>query len=265
MKKIKISGILLLIISISLFGAYLYYVRMTSDTTAPVIRCESEELVVSVSVTEEELLEGVMAEDDKSGDVSDTLVVENISAFAEKDNRIITYAAIDEQGNVGRCTRILRYTDYEEPTFSLTEPMRFRMGSTIDILRRVRAQSMLDGDLTDSIKYSLDSTIDLKNKGTYQVEFRVTDSSGKVVYLPIELEIYDQTEERISVVLSDYLIYVPLNGTFDPQVYYVGSDIEGVLTTYSDVDVTKAGVYTVDYTVTGTNSIGKSKLVVVVK
>ena len=265
MKKIKILSIILLIISITLFGAYLYYARMTSDTTAPVIRCESEELVVSVSVTEEELLEGVTAEDDKSGDVSDTLVVENISAFAEKDNRIITYAAIDEQGNVGRCTRILRYTDYEEPTFSLTEPMRFRMGSTIDILGRVRAQSMLDGDLTDSIKYSLDSTIDLKNKRTYQVEFRVTDSSGKVVYLPLELEIYDQTEERISVILSDYLIYVPVNGTFDPQAYFVGSDIEGSLTMHSDVDVTKAGVYTVDYTVTGMNSVGKSRLVVVVK
>lgn len=265
MKKIKVLSVLLFIFSIAVFVAYQYYDRMTADTTAPVVRCESEELLVSVSVTEEELLQGVTAEDDKSGDVTDTLVVENISAFAEEDNRIITYAAIDEQGNVGRCTRILKYTDYEEPTFSLTEPMRFEMGSTFDILERVRAQSMLDGDLTDSIKYSLDSTIDLKSTGTYSVEFRVTDSSGKVVYLPLELEIYDQTQERISVILSEYLIYVPLNGTFEPQSYYVGSDIEGVLTIHSDVDVTKEGVYTVDYVVTGTNSNGKSRLLVVVK
>ena len=265
MKAIKVLSIILLFVSIFVFGAYLYYDHTTSDTKAPVIQCQSQELLVSVSATEEELLKGVIAQDDKSGDVTDTIVIEDIAAVAEKDNRVITYAAIDEQGNVGRCTRILKYTDYEEPTFSLTEALRFRKGSTIDILERVRAQSMLDGDLTDSIKYSLDEVIDLKNKGTYSVEFRVTDSSGKVVYLPIELEIYDRTEEKISVLLSDYLVYVPIGGMFNAQAYYVGSDIEGTLSIQSDVDVTKAGVYTADYTVTGNNSIGKSRLIVVVK
>lgn len=265
MRKIKVLSILLLIISILAFGAYLYYAFITNDTTAPVIHCDSEEIAVSVAATEEELLQGVTAEDDKSGDVTDTIVVESISAFAEEGNRVITYAAIDDKGNVGRAQRILKYTDYTEPTFTLTEPMRFRMGSAIDILGRVQAQSTLDGDLTDSIKYSLGSTIDLKSTGAYSVEFRVMDSSGNVVYLPIEVEVYDQTEERISVVLSDYLVYVPVNGAFDPNVYYVGSDIDGTLAIQSNVDVTKAGVYAVDYVVTGSNSIGKSRLVVVVK
>ena len=265
MKTIKVLSVLLLIFSIGIFGAYVYYARITKDDVAPVVRCETDELLVSVSVTEEELLDGVTARDDQSGDVSDTLVIESISPFAEEEKRIITYAAIDEQGNVGRCTRTLKYTDYQEPTFSLTEAMRFATGTTIDILGRVRAQSMMDDDLTDSIKYSLDSTIDLKNPGTYAVEFRVTDTSGKVVYLPIDLEIYNPTQERISVILSEYLVYVSKDEEFEPMKYYVGSDIEGEMTIRSNVDVAEEGIYTVDYIVTNSNSSGKTRLIVIVK
>lgn len=263
MRKIKVLSILLLIISILAFGAYLFYAKVTSDNKPPVLHCDSEELTVSVTATEE-LLQGVTAEDDKSGDVTNTLVVESISTFAEEGSRIITYAAIDEKGNVGRIQRILKYTDYTVPTFDLTAPLRFPMGALINILGRVKAQSSLDGDLTGNIKYSLDSTIDLKNPGVYPVEFRVTDSGGNVEYLPLEVEVYDQTEERITVVLSEYLIYLSVNAAFNPQTYFVGSDIDGALSIQSNVDVTKEGVYTVDYVVSSENSIGKSRLVVIV-
>ena len=64
--------------------------------------------------------------------------------------------------------------------------------------------------------------------------------------------------------LSDYLVYVPLNGTFDPQRYYQGASDEGELTVESGVDVKKEGVYYVDYTVKGTGNSGKSRLIVVV-
>lgn len=264
MKKIKIFSILLLILSICAFGAYLYYDEVTRDTTAPIVTCKTPEISVSVAATEGELLQDVTATDDKSGDVSGTLVIESISAFAEENNRVITYAAIDAAGNVGRCTRILKYTDYKTPTFMLTEPLRFPIGSSFEILGRVRAESPLDGDLTDNIKYTLESTIDVKNTGVYPVEFRVTDSAGNIEYLSIEIEIYDQTKERIDVVLSEYLVYVPVNSTFDPALYFVGSDIDGELLISSNVDLTKEGTYSVDYTVNNGNSIGESRLVVVV-
>lgn len=264
MRKIKVLSISLLLISILAFAGYAYYAKVTSDNQGPVLRCESEELTVSVAATEEELLQGVTAEDDRSGDVTDTVVVESISAFAEEGNRVITYAAIDEKGNVGRIQRVLKYTDYTAPTFDLTAPLRFPTGSSVDILKYVTAHSSLDGDLSNSVKYSLESTIDLRNKGVYPVVFRVTDSGGNVEYLSLELEVYDRTEEKIDVVLSKYLIYLPLNAAFNPQTYFVGSDIDGDLVVQSNVDVTKEGVYTVDYVVNGKNSIGKSRLVVVV-
>ena len=264
MKTIKIASVLLLLISIFIFGAYKVYEYKNKDTQPPMIQCETEELVVSVETSEEELLQGVTALDDQSGDVTSTLVIESISPFTEEDARIITYAAIDAKGNVGRCERVLKYEDYQGPTFALSEPLRFPIGKSVNLLGVISAKSPLDGDLSDNIKYTLDETINLSKPGTYHVEFRVTDSCGYVAYFPLEVEIYDKSEERIEVVLSDYSIQLPLNEAFDPTAYYVGSDIEGELTVKSTVDNKTPGIYYVDYIVNGNNGMGKSRLVVVV-
>lgn len=264
MKKMKILSILLFVSAIAIYLIYGIYEKKNSDEIAPVLQCETEALTVSVSATEEELLQGVTAKDDKSGNVEDTLVIESISSFTEENTRMITYAAIDEKGNVGRVQRTLSYEDYQKPRFDLKEPLRFSVGGSINFLNNVSADSVLDGNLTDKIKYTLESSIDLKSTGVYQVEYRVMDSAGSVVYLPLEVEVYDPTEERIHVILTDYLVYLPQGAQFTPNAYFVGSDIEGTLTVTSGVDTRNAGVYFVDYVVTSENSIGKSRLVVVV-
>lgn len=265
MKQIKTASIVLLVISILVFGVYKGYEYKTQDNTPPVIYCDSTELVVSVGVTEAELLEGVSAVDAICGDVTDTLVVEKISAFTEENTRIITYAAIDDKGNVGRMERTLIYTDYETPTFSLSQPLRVPMGKTINLLDAISATSVVDGDLSDRIKYSLESTINISSTGVYEIIFRVTDSCGHVEYLPLEVEVYDGMEEKVIVTLTDYLVYHPLNEEFDPMKYYEGADVEGDLYVTTRVNVEKEGVYYVDYKLQSPSSQGQTRLVVVVK
>jgi len=264
MRKIKIGSFLLLLVSVIIFGSYKVYEHVNKDTTPPVITCGTDKITGSVEITEEELLAGVTAKDNESGDVTGSLVIEQISPFTEERTRIITYAAIDAKGNVGRAERVLKYTDYQGPRFTLSEPLRVPMGRTLDLLEVIGAKSVLDGDLSDNIKYTLESSIDVGSPGVYNIEFRVSDSCGYIEYLPIEVEVYDKTEERINVVLSEYLIYVPLNTKFDANRYYVGSDIDGELAVQSNVNTAKPGVYYVDYIVDGNNSLGKSRLVVVV-
>ena len=79
------------------------------------------------------------------------------------------------------------------------------------------------------------------------------------------LEVYDPSEERIDVTLSSYLVYIGVNGAFNPSDYYAGADVEGELTIQSTVDTANAGTYYVDYTVTSRTAVGKSRLVVVVR
>ncbi|MDO4312483.1 MAG: hypothetical protein Q4C52_05310 [Eubacteriales bacterium] len=265
MRKLKIFSVLLLLVSAGAFIAFQAYMKVVQDDTPPVVICDSKELTVTVAATDEELLEGVSAKDRRSGDVTDTLVIESLSAFTEDGTRIITYAAVDESMNVGRCERTLIYEDYEPPVFHMSEPLCYMVGSDVDILSAISADSTLDGSLTSNIKYSLEKTVNTMTAGNYPIEFRVMDSGGKTVYLDTQIEIYDRTYAGIEVNLTDYLVYVKQGQEFDPQNYYAGADREGELTIQSNVNTSEAGTYYVDYIVNGISVSGKSRLVVVVQ
>lgn len=264
MRKIKIFSVILFIVSAAAFGGCRIWDRFVEDHTAPVISGD-EALEVSVTDSEEILLEGMTAEDAGDGDVTDSLVVQSISEFNEAGERTVNYAAVDAGGNVGYFSRTLTYTDYEKPVFALSAPLRFPMGTDFNICGGITASSTLDGDLTNKIKYTLDRSVSSSVTGTYQVEFRVSDSTGSTSYLATELEVYDPTEETGEVTLSSYLVYIGVNESFQASDYYSGTDIEdGSLDIQSGVDTSEAGVYTVDYIVTGGKSTGRSRLVVVV-
>ncbi len=263
MKK-NIFCTVLLIFSLCTFFAYTQFKNFTVDTTPPTLICESDTIKTSVAATEVELLEGITAVDKRSGDVSDTLVIEDISNFIGDSKRIITYAAIDDSMNVGRLERTLIYTDYSAPRFSLKAPLSYSIGSKVNILENVGASSKLDGDLSNKIRYGLDLMIDNLTPGKYPIEFRVTDSCGKTAYFNTDIEIYDTSYSGIRVNLTDYLIYLPVGSEFVKQSYFKNSNIKGTLSIVSNVNTKKPGTYYVDYFVNAVNTNGKSRLTVVV-
>lgn len=265
MKKLRIFSILLLFVSIVLFFVFQMYSKVVRDNNPPTVTCDTEELKVSVEATTEDLLKGVTAKDSRSGDVTDSLVIEEMSAFTEEGTRIITYAAVDDSKNVGRCERVLKYTDYVEPRFDLKESLCFKMGAKVNVFDIIMAESSLDGDLSGNIKYALEKTINTMEAGSYPVEFRVMDSGGKTVYLNTAIEILSSEYAAIKVYLDEYLVYVKKGSSFDPDKYYKGADREGTLTIKSEVNTKEAGTYYVDYFVMNGNVGGKSRLVVVVE
>lgn len=264
MKKIKIFTIILFCCSTVVFAGCKIYDRVMTDHRAPVISGGEETLQLSVADTEEKMLEGMTAEDDRDGDVTDSLVVQEISGFDENGLRTVTYAAVDKSGNVGYYSRTIAYTDYQPPVFALSEPLRFPMGAAVNVCQGITASSSLDGDLTNNIKYTLDRAVSNSAAGTYQVEFRVMDSAGSTSYLTTELEVYDPAEERIDVTLNTYLLYLKVNDPFDPAGYFAGADREGTLEIQSTVDMAAPGTYYVDYIVSNGQFSGKSRMVVVV-
>lgn len=263
-KKKYILCITLLVFSIMVFILFLQYQKSTNDTTAPVLSCESDTITSDVSVTEEELLKGVTAWDNKDGDVTDTIVIQSISNFIKDNERIVTYAAIDSHMNVGRIERTLIYTNYKEPSFSLSSPLSYVVGSKINILENITANSTLDGDISVKIRYGLSTVIDNLTPGSYPIEFRVTDSCGHTSYLNTEIEIFESTFSGIEVKLKEYLIYLPKGSEFTPEEYFLDSTISGDLNIVNPVDTNVVGTYNVDYYVNAINTSGKSRLIVVV-
>ena len=266
MKKLRVFSIMLLMVSTAAFVIFQVYIHIVQDNTPPVVTCETTEFTVPVDAEEEVLFEGVTAKDSRSGDVTDTLVIEKMSAFTEDGTRILTYAAVDESKNVGRCERTVTYEGYEPPTFDLTAPLSFAIGKQVNILEVITANSVLDGDLSENIKYTLESSINTMEEGAYPVEFRVMDSGGKNVYLKTEVEIYGREYASIEVKLKDYLVYVKKGAKFDAKKYYKGASLDDVeLKINSNVNTKEAGTYYVDYVVSQGTSKGKSRLVVVVQ
>ncbi|MBQ7133527.1 MAG: hypothetical protein IJO20_03430 [Ruminococcus sp.] len=264
MKKRNIICFIILVLSTIAFVAYDQYREKTDDVTAPVITADSDTITGSVKITDEELLSGMKAYDEISGDVSDTLIIEKKSDFINENERLISYVAIDESMNVGRYERTLIYDDYSEPKFVLSKPLSYVVGTRIDILENISAESSLDGDISQQIRYGLDSVIDNMKVGKYPVEFRVTDSCGNTSYLNTEIEIYDSSYSGIKVELHKYLTYIPKGARFNKLAYYKSSNIEGNVYAVSTVNTKVAGTYYVDYYVNGVNAKGKSRLIVVV-
>ena len=265
MKKLKVFSVILLVTSIGAFVAFQGYTRMIQDKKPPVVSCDSSELKVSVKAKEKDLLKGVTAKDNRSGDVSDTLVVENMSEFTDKGKRTVTYAAVDKSMNVGRAERTLVYEDYKPPVFHMTGSLCYAAGETVDVSSKITADSVLDGDLTSNIKYSLEKTVNTQAAGEYPIEFRVMDSGGNTVYLKTQISISDKSYAGIDVKLKDYLVYLSVGDAFDPNAYFDSADKEGELTVQSNVNTAKAGSYYVDYIVNAGAISGKSRLVVVVQ
>ena len=179
MKKIRIISIVVLLLSTVMFVAFRVYEKTGQDRVPPEITFPEGGLLLHVEDGEEKLLADVKAEDNLSGDVSGTLVVEQISEITEENERTITYAAIDEKGNVGRAERTLKYIDYQGPGLAVLCGTSGDLA--LNVLDRVEAESLLDGDLSGQIKYTMKNASDEKTVGIRYVDLRVTDSAGRTL------------------------------------------------------------------------------------
>ena len=263
LKKVSLWFLAFTTIVMILFNGYEFIVK---DKEPPVITCPDQEIKTSVSVTEEELLKGVTVKDNKSKNASDSVVIEKMSTLDENNSRIITYAAIDNAGNVGRKDRTLVYTDYTAPVFEISEPLRFPIGKIPEnLMANVTATSSIDGDISEKIKFQFLNNQYMNEVGDMDVEIRVTDSAGVSSVLPVQIELYDEKEENIIVELQQYIVYLTVDSEFDPKSYFKESSIEGNLTVDSNVNTSVAGTYKADYIVNDNDNTGKTRLIVVVE
>lgn len=287
----KRNWLLLLAITacLALYFGYRTLDRLHTDTTPPQIDFSGETLTLSVQDPKDALLQGVTAADAHDGDVSGSLVVEQIRMTDPDGSILVRYAAFDHSGNVSKAERTARYTDYESPRFTLSEPLLFTASSSFDILDVIGASDTLDGDIRHRIRTtSLDGRA-ITTAGSHEVEFRVTNSLGDTARLALPVEVFNAGEYPLPVTLTKYLIYLDAGTDFDAERYLdsvtrnreeislQGRRPQNISVKISgNVDTRSPGVYAVDYFVTHTIvneynpensqiSRGWSRLIVVVE
>lgn len=256
----------LVVFAVFMFNSIREYV--TSDYVAPEITAGSEQMSLSVNDSDEALLEGMRAQDNLDGDVTDSIVVVSKSKFIAKSTRNVSYAAFDKSNNVGTYVRKLVYTDYHSPRFVLSEPLRFVAGnSSYDYLRHMRATDCLDGNLSSQIKITMGDTETASESSSKQsIHFLVTNSAGDSSSLVLVATYEDfESYSKASPALTDYIIYIKTGEKPNYRSYLEGIWTAGNTRKFSDlgfnpdedisIDDSKVnyktpGVYTVTYKLT---------------
>lgn len=229
MRRIRAICIVIFVIAVVIYGLNEWNMWRNSDATGPAINMEQKSITVSVADGDEAVLSGVTAIDEKDGDVSESLIVENYSNFIEKGRRNVTIAAFDKDNHVTKDTRELVYNDYRSPRFTLTEPLKFPR-NTANILTYMGAEDVLDGTLTSNIKISTDYSVQVDTAGEYEVIFSVANSAGDVSELPVTVQIFDTTEEnqKPQIILNEYIVYTKKGQPIDAWSYVNQVRIGGV-------------------------------------
>jgi hypothetical protein len=265
MKKRNWICIVLILLSLAAFFSYRMMAAMGNDSRPPEIRMDGSVPEISVKDPKSALTEGITAIDREDGDVTDSLVVENITMVRNDGTVSVSYAAFDAAGNVTRAQREAKYTDYRSPRFSLRQPMIYMQGQNFDVLSNIRATDLLDGDIQHRVRATMLGEGDLSQAGTHVIRFQVTNSLGDThtQHLPVDViteDLYDADME-----LTDYLIYLPRGSAYDPEHYLQSFTRQGrlmdltgglparyVLQTKGQVQTQNPGVYTIEYIVTYT-------------
>lgn len=270
--KIFRTAVCLIFVAVTVLFGFLYVKdKLGEDRTIPVITVQNELSEVSVNVTEEELLEGVTAYDEKDKDITDKIVIESISKFSEKGVCKITYAVCDSDNHVATASKKIKYTDYKSPEFYSNGSLCFSDNESINLSGRIGAKDCLDGDISDNLILTTQS-LTPRIAGSYSVDANVTNSRGDTVSLRIPVTVESRSINAPTLELKEYIVYTEQGKALNPKSFIKGAtDKNGESLKTGDVEIKssvnyqKVGVYTVDYYIKDADgNEGHTFLVVVV-
>lgn len=289
MRKKNWILLVLIVLCLAVFFGYRTVDQIRTDTKAPTIDMDTQPLEVSVQDSKSTLLQGITAADNVDGDVTGSIVVESIRLLDSDGSVSVGYAAFDSSGNVAKATREAKYTDYESPKFTLSDPLIYTYGHSFDILSTIGAVDVIDGDIQHRVRATVTEEKAISEMGIHKVQFQVTNSLGDTVTEIFPVEVCAADTYNATLTLKDYLIYLPVGSRFNAASYldtftFLGEEhrlgtvlpADYSLKTRGQVRTSAPGTYTVEYRVTYTDRdernpefdkdyIGYSKLIVVVE
>ncbi|MBC1897745.1 DUF5011 domain-containing protein [Listeria booriae] len=226
-------------------------VTVTSND-APVITASDKTLKKGASF---DPMAGVSASDTEDGNVTDkvTVTANDVDTSAVGTYHV-TYSVTDSDGNTTTKTITVTVTSNDAPVIVASD-QTIKKGKAFDVMAGVSASDLEDGDVTGGITVTAND-VDTNTVGTYHVTYSVTDSDGNTTTKTITVTI--TSNDAPTFTTSD--VYLKVGDKFNPYAGITASDTEdGDLTDRidiesSDVDMTQAGTYAVEYSVTDSDN-----------
>ncbi len=244
--------------------------KLSTDKTAPQITVEGEMIEVSLNATDEELLRGVTAYDEKDKDLTEKIIIESISRFTEKGVSKVTYTVCDSDNNVAKETRKIKFAGYRSPRFTVTDNLCFSLYEYIDLKSIIKATDSLEGNITSKIIITSED-YSSSSAGAYSIDVSVTNNKGDTSTIQLPLIVEDRPNSVPIIELKDYLIYIRKGETVDFSTYIIDAmmgeiSLKDKVTVESNVDFNQPGTYQVHYFATDAGGLrGHSVLTVIVE
>lgn len=273
MRILRTCVVIAFAISMVVFGAAEYQEIKSKDSSVPEIISDREVLEIPCEYTQEQLMEGLEAYDDKDGDLTSEIMAGSFSRFIEKGVCDLRYIVFDSSQQPATLTRRVKFTDYHSPRFTLTQPLVYMedAGNYQESMNRIGATDQLDGDLTSRIKQT-DSDVKYQTAGTYQMTVEVSNHYGDTSTVALPIHVLEAASHTLSVQLTTPIVYLGVGEGIDPNAYVAGVyDQAGNISAAavgaeSYVDTQTPGVYEIYYRADdGQGNIGETWLTVVVQ
>ena len=269
MRYLRIVTILLFVFSLLFAGwaNHRYYSQLNTDY--PVITSAVEELPVSTEDGPAALLAGLSATDATDGDLTDRIMVASVSHFLEPGLVRVKYVVFDNHNNSATLTRRVRYTDYTPPVFLLDKSPVYAVGNAFDLLKYVRVEDCLEGDISDHVRV-ISNMVNNYSVGTYPVVLEVSNSCGDTAQIQLWVTYLDE-QPTVNVALHQYIVYLEQGEAFNPRQWITSVtdrhntplsadnvEVQGTL------DVNTPGAYTLVYNYADGKLSGRSMMTVIV-
>lgn len=271
MKIMKLMLIMVFVLSLAVFGVSELIELSGRDTTDPVIESDREVLEIPCAYTQEQLMEGMSASDKEDGDLTDRIVTGLFSRFISHGVSTLNYVVFDSANQAASLTRDVHFTDYHSPRFTLTKPLVFLQeeGSSTEVMNRLGAEDMLDGDLNDWIMQT-DTDVNYSVIGSYTTLVEVSNSFGDTSIEALPVHVVSGENQQVQINLKENIVYIQQGTNINPVDYIknvrdnngLSIDISTV-SVESGVDVNTPGCYEIHYT--AALGAGETWLIVIVE
>ncbi len=270
MKILRLCVSLLFIIVLVTFIIFQFY-QLRVDKTIPQITVEGERIEVSLDSTNEDLLIGVSAYDEKDGDITDKVIVESISRFIEPGVSVVRYAVCDSDNHAAYATRTIIYSNYKPPRFSLSDSLVFSISQNINIRNILGAVDSIDGDISHKVIITANE-YSANIPGVYYISAKVTNSKGDLITHQFPVYVEERSLSAPKIELGQYISYISVGDSFDIEgnvlsaVGAGGEDLKGTVDIDTNLDTSKPGMYEIHYRVSdGAERIGHEIAIIIVE
>lgn len=218
-----ISAVLIVII---LTTSAIFYYR--SDREGPLIEFPQNEITYTQGEGYSELLNGVKAIDSRDGDVSSTLIVENVVPLSNGSSARVTYAAQDKDGHITKKSLIINYiaTENEKNASKQNNQSKQKKDTTSDDNAKIKdTQNSLAG-ITPTLS---PKEIKAKEKPVIKLNTKEITLMKGSLFEPLKIvkEVKDNKDERNDIytrIHIDGYYSMKIPGTYIIEYYVIDSD-----------------------------------------